>query len=47
MLPILGASGGGDSQRNPWENRENREGASILMKQELKHFLKELNSNNR
>lgn len=50
MLPILGASGGGDSQRTPWENRENREnreGASILMKQELKHFLKELNSNNR
>ena len=45
-LPILGVSGGGSSggQRNPWENRE---GASVSMKQELKHFLKELNSNNR
>ena len=49
-LPILGVSGGSGGsgggsggQRNPWENRE---GASVSMKQELKHFLKELNSNN-
>jgi hypothetical protein len=50
-LPILGVSGGSSGsssssssgQRNPWENRES---ASVSMKQELKHFLKELNSNN-
>ena len=36
-LPILGAS----------EFGECREGGAMSMKQELKHFLKELNSNNR